>query len=85
VDRGGEIKEPRDERSPENDAIWADVMGDPNLEKAYLIWTSPWFSRLWVMQELVFASRATVHCGTASVDWDVLFAACKALVRAACD
>ncbi|KAH6713218.1 heterokaryon incompatibility protein-domain-containing protein [Leptodontidium sp. MPI-SDFR-AT-0119] len=85
LDRGGEILEPRDERSPENDALWKDMIDDPNLEKTDLIWTRPWFSRVWIIQELALASRAMVHCGDVSMDWEVLFASCKALGRAATD
>jgi hypothetical protein len=85
VDRGGEILEPRDERSTENDKIWADVTGDPNLEKTDLLLKRPWFSRRWVIQEMALAQRAVVHCGTVSMDWDVLFHACTALGRLRCD
>ena len=84
-ERGGEILEPRDERSPENDALWKDLIEDPSLEKTHLIWTKPWFSRVWIIQELALASRATVHCGYVSMDWEILFTACKALGRAATD
>ena len=28
----------------------------------------PWFTRLWVLQETLFARRATVHCGEKAVD-----------------
>ena len=28
-----------------------------------------WFSRRWVIQELAFASKATVHCGTKKLPW----------------
>ena len=28
-----------------------------------------WFSRRWVIQELAFASKATVHCGTEKLPW----------------
>lgn len=29
----------------------------------------PWFSRRWVIQEIAFASRATVQCGTDFISW----------------
>ena len=85
VDRGGPVNEPRDERSPENDLIWADVTGDPNLENTAVIWTRPWFSRRWIIQEVALAQRATVYCGTVSMDWDVLSHANKAVFRLASD
>jgi len=84
-DRGAEILEPRDERSEKNDALWKDLIDDPNLEMTGLIWTKPWFSRVWIIQELALAGRATIHCGDVSMNWDVLFAACKALGCAATD
>ncbi|KAH7420020.1 heterokaryon incompatibility protein-domain-containing protein [Cadophora sp. MPI-SDFR-AT-0126] len=85
LDRGEETLKPRDERSPENDALWKDLVEDPNVAKTDLIWTRPWFSRVWIIQELSLATRATAHCGDVSMDWDVLFAACKAIGRAASD
>lgn len=32
----------------------------------------PWFHRIWVIQEALFARRATVHCGTQHFDWHLL-------------
>lgn len=85
LDRGGPINEPRDERSPENDLIWADVTEDPNLEKTVVIWARPWFSRRWIIQEMALAQKATVHCGTVSMDWNVLSHANQAISRLAGD
>ncbi|ORY18591.1 heterokaryon incompatibility protein-domain-containing protein [Clohesyomyces aquaticus] len=31
-----------------------------------------WFSRIWVVQEVAVAQRATIHCGSLSVDWSNL-------------
>ncbi|KAH7251404.1 heterokaryon incompatibility protein-domain-containing protein [Fusarium tricinctum] len=31
---------------------------------------SPWFYRVWVLQEITFAQKATVICGSQQVDWD---------------
>ena len=40
------------------------------------IWTAflsrPYFSRLWVLQELVVAQQVVVHCGDDSINWDDL-------------
>jgi len=33
---------------------------------------SSWFSRRWVVQEVVLARRASVHCGTKVIHWDDL-------------
>lgn len=34
-----------------------------------------WFTRVWVVQELTLATRATVFCGDSFIDWDDLLAA----------
>ncbi|SPJ74730.1 related to heterokaryon incompatibility protein het-6 [Fusarium torulosum] len=31
---------------------------------------SPWFYRVWVLQEITFAQKATVICGSQQVDWE---------------
>ena len=81
ISRGGEVNEPRDERSTSNDALWASVAQDPNLEKTHLVLARPWFSRRWVIQETALARKATLHCGTVNMEWDVLFFAVTALAR----
>jgi hypothetical protein len=37
----------------------------------------PWFKRVWVVQEAVCATRATVVCGACSIAWDRLAAVCQ--------
>jgi len=32
----------------------------------------PWFSRAWVVQEIMVAQRASVHCGRLTIPWKVL-------------
>jgi hypothetical protein len=32
----------------------------------------PWFSRIWVVQEIAVARKATIWCGSESVNWDQL-------------
>ena len=32
----------------------------------------PWFSRIWIVQEISFAQRATIWCGDESIDWQQL-------------
>lgn len=34
-----------------------------------MLMNRPWFSRRWVVQEVVFAGKALVHCGTKEVPW----------------
>ncbi|KAH7417868.1 heterokaryon incompatibility protein-domain-containing protein [Cadophora sp. MPI-SDFR-AT-0126] len=83
VDRGGEIKEPRYE--PESQELWRDVQTDPALERSHIIWDRPWFSRRWIIQELAFARKATIYCGSKSLDWDELNSAYTAIAMSAGD
>lgn len=32
----------------------------------------PWFSRLWIIQEVALSSTILVHCGALQIDWEVL-------------
>lgn len=36
-----------------------------------LMWRTYW-TRLWVVQEILLANRITIYCGEDSIDWDVL-------------
>lgn len=83
LDRGGEIKEPRYE--PESQELWRDIWTDPALESSHIIWDRPWFSRRWVIQELAFARKATIYCGSKCLDWDELNSAYTAIARLAGD
>lgn len=44
------------------------------------IWTMPWFRRVWILQEIGFASRAEIFCGSASVS-GVVFALLPTLLN----
>jgi hypothetical protein len=46
-------------RSPEWNAVWELIK-------------RPWFSRVWIIQELALASRAEVHSGPSVFGWDEL-------------
>ncbi|KAL8712696.1 MAG: hypothetical protein Q9220_003228 [cf. Caloplaca sp. 1 TL-2023] len=35
------------------------------------IFDSPWFTRTWIIQEIVLSARATLHMGRYSVDWEI--------------
>ncbi|TPX06852.1 uncharacterized protein E0L32_002348 [Thyridium curvatum] len=83
-ERGTEILEPRDEEQ-ESQGLWEQVIRDPSLTKAQLVWERPWFTRRWVIQELAFAQRPTVHLGPVSMPWEHLHAATKALIRLVSD
>jgi len=51
-----------------NDDVWEKI--DRLLERGF-------FSRIWILQEVVFASKITVHCGRWSLDWEDIFEAIK--------
>jgi hypothetical protein len=46
------------------------------------IYPSSWFPRLWIVQEIVLASKAVLQCGPYSMDWDDFEAATIFLVGA---
>lgn len=49
------------------------VTDDQHQEKWLLLaklMSRPWFRRRWVVQEIMFARDATVHCGDRVVEWD---------------
>ena len=43
----------------------------------------PWFHRVWIIQELVFATKVKVVCGKGSAPWDDIYAAAKICSREA--
>lgn len=55
------------------DSIWEDIES---------FFQRPWFSRAWVIQDVVFASSLTVCCGSTSLEWEELFKAFQICVRA---
>lgn len=46
------------------------------------IFGRPWFTRLWIIQEIALARSATLHCGHESIEWDV-FAVALSILQAA--
>jgi len=42
----------------------------------------PWFSRRWILQEVMMAQQATVHCGNSSMPWSWVEKALKVLQTA---
>ena len=46
------------------------------------IFGRPWFTRLWIIQEIVLARSATLYCGHQSIEWDV-FAVSLSILKAA--
>ncbi|KXJ88978.1 heterokaryon incompatibility protein-domain-containing protein [Microdochium bolleyi] len=57
--RAGEVLPPAD------DNIWKMVIG---------LFDSPWFQRLWIVQEFILARDITFYYGTSTLDWRSLFA-----------
>ncbi|KAH8882092.1 hypothetical protein GQ53DRAFT_847849 [Thozetella sp. PMI_491] len=41
----------------------------------------PWFRRVWIVQELVWASRMTLYCGRSSMAWDAFYLALRMCER----
>ena len=41
----------------------------PQVDALNNLLSRPYFHRLWVVQEVAFATRAVVHCGGDSIDW----------------
>lgn len=46
-----------------------------------LLLCRPWWNRVWVIQELISAQKATVHCGTSSVPWPLLDMTIQMMLR----
>ena len=45
----------------ENFALWIAM---------YYLMCRPWWKRVWVIQEIIAATSATIYCGTESISWD---------------
>jgi len=45
------------------------------------LFNRPWFSRIWVIQEIVMSKTAIVICGKYSISWDELYDACTVVLR----
>ncbi|KXX78121.1 Heterokaryon incompatibility protein 6, OR allele [Madurella mycetomatis] len=58
---------------PENDPIWCDI--DTLFERE-------WFTRAWILQEVILAADVDVYCGQWHVSWDDLFHALTICVKA---
>ncbi|EOO02615.1 putative heterokaryon incompatibility protein [Phaeoacremonium minimum UCRPA7] len=85
ITRKRELLEPGNDANLENQTIWADLMENPNSQKISLIWGLSWFTRKWVVQELAFAQKALMHCGTATMDWREFAASCFAVTSLSSD
>ncbi|KAN0108649.1 Heterokaryon incompatibility protein (HET) domain containing protein [Hyaloscypha variabilis] len=43
-----------------------------DLESVIQVMRRPWWTRTWVRQELILAKRASLHCGSSSLEWTEL-------------
>ena len=48
---------------PRNDILWITYLA---------MFSSPWFNRTWIIQEIILTNRATVNIGRYSFDWQIL-------------
>ncbi|KAK5988410.1 Protein NO VEIN-like protein [Cladobotryum mycophilum] len=48
-----------------------------NLQDFNQLLARSWFARVWVIQELVWASKATIVCGSSSISWDAFYMALR--------
>ncbi len=56
----------------ESDPIWVHI--DALFERG-------WFSRVWILQEIIFAQKVSLYCGSWCVDWDDIFEALKVCIK----
>jgi hypothetical protein len=47
------------------------------------VFSRPWFTRLWIIQEVVLAQASVIHCGAEMLDWDVFSTSMAVLMAAA--
>jgi hypothetical protein len=57
---------------PEPGSLLTYGRSDALVEALYNLFRRPWFGRVWVIQEVAFARKATVICGTRIFDWSAL-------------
>jgi len=62
-----------------------ELLDDPQSATKWLalgnLLTRPWFSRRWVIQEIVLAQKAVIYCGRDSIDWNDFADAVQLFVR----
>jgi hypothetical protein len=61
-----------DDGSSDGSATYRSIEGSVEERRAAikLLLDRPYFTRMWVVQEVVVAKKATVHCGTLSIDFE---------------
>jgi hypothetical protein len=56
-----------------------DVVHTPGWPALCDLFQRPWFTRAWVLQEVVLSKECYLICGTKAISWDVLTSACSYL------
>jgi hypothetical protein len=69
-----EVDIPSDDTTDPSDrfsesAAWNDPTAHPDKAVMQALFNRPWFTRVWVLQEVHMASKAIVYCGNRTVDW----------------
>ncbi len=52
-----------------HDALEEELKIQSNIDHVQKFFENPWFYRMWIMQELGFASKALALCGDQQIDW----------------
>jgi hypothetical protein len=63
------------------DSIVRDSSFDEEWRAVVRLICLPWFSRIWVVQEIAVAQKATIWCGANTIDWTQLDSCLALLVR----
>jgi len=56
------------------------ILTEIRASKLESLFTLPWFSRLWIIQEVANASKTTLHWGEDTLDWDLFASALRLIV-----
>ncbi|KAI4087023.1 MAG: hypothetical protein LQ344_007080 [Seirophora lacunosa] len=65
------------------DLLLENVPSDYDLTGMDEFYSSPWFRRLWVVQEIALARDIQVHCGTQEISWKKFLTAATIKIKAA--
>lgn len=63
-------------------AVCKDIITTAEMNSFSSIGSLPWFSRLWVIQEVMLAQHCLVICGAFSADWTQFCSCARILIRA---
>jgi Heterokaryon incompatibility protein (HET) len=63
------------------DSLCTDKQHAPKWRSLLVLMQRPWFSRRWVVQEIVLAQKATVYCGPDKIEWPELAIAVELFVE----